>query len=110
MELTRASVMLGSSVMQQNLKEYQFISPFHSYEFIIGIEITKLTHITHAIQESPFIVQQHLADVLRLLASAWTKYELDSIQKEKTRKQAEFTRKMKRIKTINESIERGIPG
>jgi hypothetical protein len=48
--------MLGSSLLQQNLKEYQFISPFHSYEFIINIEITKLTHITRALQDTPFIL------------------------------------------------------
>jgi hypothetical protein len=30
-ELTQALVMLASSILQQNLKEYQFISNFHSY-------------------------------------------------------------------------------
>jgi hypothetical protein len=44
-----------------------------------------------------------------MLAETWKKYELEVIQKEKTRKQAELTRKMKRIKTINESLERGLP-
>lgn len=71
LELVRASLMLGSSVLQQNLKEYQFISPFHSYEFIIGIEITKLTYITRAIQDAPALLRQHLTDVLRLLSDTW---------------------------------------
>lgn len=56
--------MLESSKLQQNLKEYQFISPFHGYEFIIGIETTKLTNITHAIQTDSLILQQHLTQIL----------------------------------------------
>jgi hypothetical protein len=65
--------MLGSSVLQQNLKEYQFISPFHSYEFLIGIEITKLTKITHVIQEEPRLLLQSVMEVMIRLGESWKK-------------------------------------
>jgi hypothetical protein len=74
LELAKVSLMLGSSVLQQHFKEYQFISPFHSYEFIISVEITKLTHITRALQDAPRLLQNHLAEVLRLLSESWKKH------------------------------------
>lgn len=59
--------MIGSSALQQNPKEYQFISPFHSYEFIIGVENTKLINITHAIQAEPRILLRHVTEILKKL-------------------------------------------
>lgn len=76
-ELARASLLLGSSALQQNLKEYQFVSPFHSYEFILAVETTKLTHIARALQDSPLLLRLHLAEVLRLLADCWGSFQLE---------------------------------